>query len=93
MHNGFSSKFGHYGNWRKPGAFFPGPIGWMITLIHRRLIIYLFARFSRLLFNAGNGNTTKRLDALKKQCAEDKTEKEKYRYKGITRAAPIAGNL
>jgi len=44
MHNGFGSGFGHGDRLCGPGAFFPGPIGWLLTLLFWGLIIYLAVR-------------------------------------------------
>lgn len=70
MHNGFGSGFGHGGWLCGPGAFFPGPIGWIITLLFWGLIIYLAVRFFQFVFSGrSRSNPTSRLDVLKDRFA------------------------
>lgn len=80
MHGGFGSGFGHGGWFCGPGAFFPGPIGWVITLLFWGLIIYLVVRFFQFLFSGkSRSNPTSRLDVLKDRFARGEITEEEYR--------------
>jgi len=80
MHNGFGSGFGHGGRLCDPGAFFPGPIGWLLTLLFWGLIIYLAVRLFQFLFSGKNrSNPTSRLEVLKNRFAQGEITEEEYR--------------
>ncbi len=81
MHGGFESGFGHGAGWIcGPGVFFPGPIGWIITLLFWGLIIYLLVRFFQFLFSGrSRSNPTSRLDTLKDRLARGEINEDEYR--------------
>ena len=79
MHSGFGSGFGHFGNWLCwPGAFFPGPLGWIVTVLFWGLILYLVIRLVHLVFPGGKGKGTVRLDALKERYARGEINEDEY---------------
>jgi putative membrane protein len=70
LHNGFGMGFGHYSNWLcGPGVFFPGPLGWVVTLLFWGLIIYLLVKLFRAIFPEEKRNSSTRLDTLKERYA------------------------
>jgi putative membrane protein len=80
MHNGFGSGFGQYGSWLcGPGAFFPGPLGWIVTLLFWGLIIYLVVKLYQALFSGGKGKTAGHLEALKERYARGEINEDEYR--------------
>ncbi len=80
MHNGFGSGFGQYGNWVcGPGAFFPGPFGWIVTLLFWGLIIYLLIKLFGALFSGKKGNPSSNLDTLKERYARGEIDEDEYR--------------
>ncbi len=81
MHGGFGSGFGHGAGWIcGPGVFFPGPIGWIITLLFWGLIIYLVVRFFQFLFSGrSRSNPTSRLNTLKDRLARGEINEDEYR--------------
>lgn len=80
MHNGFGSGFGHMSNWLcGPGAFFPGPLGWIVTLLFWGLIIYLVVKLFQFLFSGAKRTTATHLDALKERYARGEINEDEYR--------------
>jgi putative membrane protein len=80
MHDGFGSGFGHFSNWLcGPGAFFPGPLGWIITLFFWGLIIYLVVKLFQALFSGGKRISTTALDTLKERFARGEINEDEYR--------------
>ncbi len=79
MHTGF---FNHTGNWFcGPGAFIPGPLGWIVTLLFWVLIIYLVVVFFQMLFS-GRRKKEGPLETLKQRYARGEiTEAEYQRMK------------
>ncbi|HEB70508.1 MAG TPA: SHOCT domain-containing protein [Desulfobulbus sp.] len=75
MHNGF----GQYGNWLcGPGAFFPGPLGWIITILFWGLLIYLAVKLFQAFFSSGVSGSTARLNTLKERYARGEISEEEY---------------
>ncbi len=80
MHNGFGSGFGHYGNWLcGPGAFFPGPFGWIITLLFWGLVIYLLVKLFGAIFSGKKENSSSNLDTLQERYAKGEIDEDEYR--------------
>ncbi len=72
--------FAHGGNWFcGPGAFFPGPLGWVITLIFWILVLYLIYRLLRILFQKKNGPDSSPLETLKKRYARGEINDEEFK--------------
>lgn len=79
MHNGFGTGFGNYSDWLcGPGAFFPGPLGWVITLLFWALVIFLVVKLFQALFFRGKKSSTIRLDTLKERYARGEINEEEY---------------
>jgi putative membrane protein len=79
MHNGFGMGFGHYSNWLcGPGAFFPGPLGWIVTLLFWGLLIYLLAKLFKAIFSGEKRNSTTNLDTLKERYARGEISEDEY---------------
>ncbi|MGB3209967.1 MAG: SHOCT domain-containing protein [Desulforhopalus sp.] len=77
---GFGSGFGHYGNWLcGPGAFFHGPLGWVITLLFWALVIYLVIKLFQTLFKGGKRASAGHLDRLKERYVQGEINEEEYR--------------
>jgi putative membrane protein len=75
MHTGF---FNHPGNWFcGPGAFFPGPLGWLLTLLFWSVIVALAVMFFRALFSGGR-KTGNALEILKQRYARGEISKDEY---------------
>ena len=80
MHNGFGMGFGHYSNWLcGPGAFFPGPLGLIVTLLFWGLVIYLLVKLIRAIFPGKKGNGATNLETLKKRYARGEIGEDEYR--------------
>lgn len=79
MNSGFRPEFGYNGNWFcGPGAFFPGPIGWILTLLFWALLIYLvIILFKAIFFRDSKGAHTS-LENLKKRYARGEISKDEY---------------
>jgi putative membrane protein len=76
LHNGF----GHYSNWLcGPGAFFPGPLGWIITLLFWALIIVLVFKLFQIMFSGGKRTFPNHLDRLQKRYVQGEINEEEYR--------------
>ena len=79
MHNGFGAGFGQYGNWLcGPGMFFPGPLGWVVTILFWGLIIYLVVRLVQFLVHRGNSSTSHHMDVLKERYARGEIDRDEY---------------
>jgi putative membrane protein len=79
MGTGFGSGFGHYGHWLYgPGAFFHGPLGWVITLFFWGLVFYLVAKLFQFSFTGGKRASADPLDRLKERYALGKINEEEY---------------
>ena len=79
MHGGFGSGFGHYGNWLcGPGAFFPGPLGLIVTLLFWGLVIYLIIKLLGALFSGKKDNSLSNLETLKERYAWGEVSEEEY---------------
>jgi putative membrane protein len=79
MHNRFGTGFDNYGDWLcGPGAFFPGPLGWIITLLFWALVIFLVVKLFQALFSKGKGFSTTRLDTLKERYARGEISEDEY---------------
>ncbi len=79
MHNGFATGFGHFGNWLcGPGAFFPGPVGWLITLLFWGVMIYLLIILLRALFAGGKGSSDNHMERLKERYARGEINEDEY---------------
>ncbi len=75
MHNGF----GQFGTWLcGPGAFFPGPLGWIISLLVWGLGIFLVVKLVQILFSGGRGKSAVRLDILKERYARGEINQDEY---------------
>jgi putative membrane protein len=80
MHDGFGQGHGQFSNWLcGPGAFFPGPLGWIITLIFWMLVIYLLIKLFQALFSDGKRASKTHLEALKKRYAQGEINEDEYR--------------
>jgi len=78
MHSGYSG-FGYNGNWFcGPGAFFPGPLGWIVTLLFWALLIYLAIKFFKTVFSDKSGENVSRLDRLKERYAQGEISEDEY---------------
>ena len=79
MHNGFGSGYGHYGNWLCwPGNFFPGPLGWIISILFWGLVIYLVVKLFQALFSGKKTAPDSRLDVLKERYARGEIDEAEY---------------
>ncbi len=79
MHSGFGSGFGYNGNWIcGPGAFFPGPIGWVVTLLFWALLIYLAVKLFKAIFSDSSKEPASRLDSLKERYARGEIGEDEY---------------
>ncbi len=79
MHNGFGQGFGQYSHWLcGPGAFFPGPLGLIITLLFWGLGIYLVIKLFGAIFSEKKGTSTTNLDALKERYARGEIGEDEY---------------
>jgi putative membrane protein len=79
MHNGFGMGFGHYSNWLcGPGAFFPGPLGWIVTLLFWGLLIYLLFKLFGAIFSGEKRNPMTSLDMLKERYARGEIGEDEY---------------
>ncbi|WP_456384982.1 SHOCT domain-containing protein [Desulfolithobacter sp.] len=80
MHTGFFSSGSINSNWLcGPGAFFPGPLGWIITLLFWGLIIYLAIRIFQALIRGSGRNTEPSLEILASRYARGEIDEEQYR--------------
>ncbi len=78
MHSGYSG-FGYNGNWFcGPGAFFPGPIGWIVTIFFWALLIYLAVKFFKGVFFNNSDEGASRLDRLKERYAQGEINEDEY---------------
>ncbi len=78
MHSGYSG-FGYNGNWLcGPGAFFPGPLGWIVTLLFWALLIYLAVKIFRAVFSDKSGKNVSRLERLKERYAQGEISEDEY---------------
>ncbi len=75
MHSGF----GQYSSWLcGPGGFFPGPLGWIITLLFWGLVILLVVKLFQALFSRENKVTTSPLSTLKERYARGEINEDEY---------------
>ncbi len=75
MHSGF----GYNGNWIcGPGAFFSGPLGWIVTLLFWALLIYLVVKLFKAIFPSSSREATARLDSLKERYALNEISEDEY---------------
>lgn len=75
MHSGF----GYNGNWIcGPGAFFSGPLGWVVTLLFWALLIYLVVKLVKAIFSSSSREATARLDRLKERYARNEISEDEY---------------
>ena len=75
MHSGF----GQYGSWLcGPGAFFPGPLGWIVTLFFWGLVIFLAVKLFQALFSGSRGKSATNLDTLKERYARGEISQDEY---------------
>ena len=78
MHSGYSG-FGYNGNWLcGPGAFFPRPIGLIVTFLFWALLIYLAVKFLKVVFADRSGENVSRLDRLKERYAQGEISEDEY---------------
>ncbi len=76
MHNGF----GQFGNWLcGPGAFFPGPFGWIISLLFWALVIFLAVKLFQAVFSGGRSKSAAHLDILRERYARGEINEDEYR--------------
>ncbi len=76
MHYGFT----HGGNWFcGPGAFFPGPLGWIVTLLFWALIIYLVFRLVKALAARRSGPDARALETLRQRYARGEIDDDEFR--------------
>ncbi len=80
MHAGFFGNGGtHYSSWLcGPGAFFPGVLGWVITLLFWGLIIYLALRLFQSLAGGTCNHRPSSLETLKDRYARGEINEEQY---------------
>jgi len=75
MHNGF----GQFGSWLcGPGAFFPGPFGWIISLLFWALVIFLVVKLVQMLFSGSRRSSAAHLDILKERYASGEINQDEY---------------
>ena len=80
MHNGFFNGFSRHGDWLcGPGAFFPGPLGWIITLLFWVLVLYLVVKLFKTLFAGQGESVPSRLDILKERYARGEISEDEYK--------------
>lgn len=80
LHARFGSGFEHYGNWScGPGAFFPGPLGWVITLLFWALVIFLAVKLFQTIFSGAKRASANHLEKLKERYAQGEIDEEEYR--------------
>ena len=80
MHNGYGNGFGMFGDWAcGPGAFFPGPLGWIITLLFWALILFVVIRIFQSIFSRDKKSAPSRLDLLKERYARGDIDEDEYR--------------
>jgi len=74
-----NSGFGYNGNWFcGPGAFFPGPIGWIGTLLFWAILIYLAVKLFKAVFNSSSKGSANRLETLKDRYAQGEISEDEY---------------
>jgi len=74
-----NSGFGYNGNWFcGPGAFFPGPMGWVVTLLFWAVLIYLAIKLFNAVFPKSSKGPADRLDRLKDRYAEGEISEDEY---------------
>ncbi len=79
MHSGFGNQFSHWGSWFcGPGAFFPGPLGWIVTLLFWAMVIYLVVILFRALFAKTGKTPGDHLNALKERYARGEISEAEY---------------
>ena len=79
MHNGFGMGFGQYSNWLcGPGVFFPGPLGWIVTLLFWGGLIYLLVKLFGAIFSGEKRNPMKNMDMLKERYARGEIGEDEY---------------
>ncbi|MBW1635096.1 MAG: SHOCT domain-containing protein [Deltaproteobacteria bacterium] len=70
---------GFNGNWLcGPGAFFPGPIGWIVTLLFWALLIYLGVKLFKAIFSGSSKGPAARIDSLKERYARGEISEDEY---------------
>ncbi|HFQ88715.1 MAG TPA: SHOCT domain-containing protein [Desulfobulbus sp.] len=70
----------HGGSWLcGPGAFFPGPLGWVITLLFWALIIYLVFWIFKTVFAGKSGHDPRPLDTLKQRYARGEITEDEFK--------------
>ncbi|MBU1388166.1 MAG: SHOCT domain-containing protein [Proteobacteria bacterium] len=74
-----NSGFGYNGNWFcGPGAFFPGPAGWIITLLFWGILIYLAVKLLKVIFSRGSKGSVNRLETLKDRYVQGEISEDEY---------------
>ena len=74
-----NSGFGYNGNWLcGPGAFFTGPMGWIITLLFWGLLIYFAVKLVNAIFSRGSKGSADRLETLKDRYAQGEISEDEY---------------
>jgi putative membrane protein len=80
MDYGSGHWFARFGDWAcGPGAFFPGPLGWMISILFWILFIYLVVKFFQFIFSKDKEVVPSRLDILKERYARGDIDEDEYR--------------
>jgi len=75
-----NSGFGYNGNWLcGPGVFFPGPMGWFVTLLFWATLIYLAVKLLKLVFNSNSKGSSDRLETLKNRYAQGEISEDNYK--------------
>ena len=64
--------------WCGPGAFFPGPFGFIITLLFWGFTLYLVIKFAQYLLGSKTSFSSSAIDILKKRYANGEISKEEY---------------
>ncbi len=72
--------FAHGSNWFcGPGAFFPGPLGWVVTLLFWALIIYLAYRLIRAVMAGRSGPDSRALETLRQRYARGEINDDEFK--------------
>ena len=69
---------GFMDNWCGPGAFFPGPFGFIISLLFLGFTIYLVVKFGQFLLRPKSFSPPSAIDILKKRYANGEINKDEY---------------
>lgn len=79
MHSGFGTGFGQYGSWLcGPGAFFPGPLGWIVTLLFWGLVIFLVVKLFQAVFSGRETRQSGPLNTLRERYARGEINEDEY---------------